>query len=499
MPIPSEILKVERPKNTVVIAYGKNKDKYGVKQRIGCKRVNGRNIPVNGPTIGHIIDGQYVPISYELVSDEQVQLKDWAQIILCDRLFKDILDELFKVYAVSDALKIYCIALLRVSYHGIKDYELKEKYDESFLSELYSSVALSKNTVSKFINDLGKAVARIFLFMQNRTSRINMDHHLLVDGTLKSDESKINSLSNFSRKARTKGTRDISVIYAFDLEKMEPVCSQCFPGNMLDKTAYERFISDNHIRSGIIVGDKGFPYNNAAHCFEENKNLHYLNPLNRNAKLIKTYHMYEYDGVLSDREATLYKKAKVKGKDKWLYSFKDIRKASKEESDYLSRAKAAGSYDHGEYLKKEAEFGTVVFESDLDLDPSLIYKAYDCRWEIEIVMRYYKSALEFDETRVHDDYSVIGTEFIDFLSSLLTFRLINYFDSKQLLNKYTYKRLMNILCSGKKIRLDEKEDWILVKMNPSNIELLKTLELLPKEEKAKKKRGRPKIKKASAN
>lgn len=39
-------------------------------------------------------------------------------------------------------------------------------------------------------------------------------------------------------------------------------------------------------------------------------------------------------------------------------------------------------------------------------------------------MRYYKSACEFDETRVQDAYSVIGSEFIDFLSTLLTFRLL---------------------------------------------------------------------------
>lgn len=76
---------------------------------------------------------------------------------------------------------------------------------------------------------------------------------------LKSDESKVNFLSDFSRKARTKGTRDISVLYAFDLEAMEPVCSKCFPGNILDATSYREFLSENRVTKGIIVGDKGFP------------------------------------------------------------------------------------------------------------------------------------------------------------------------------------------------------------------------------------------------
>jgi len=56
MPIPKEILEVKRPTNTVVIAYGKDKDRYGVRQRIGCKNDGGRHLPVNGPTIGHIVD-----------------------------------------------------------------------------------------------------------------------------------------------------------------------------------------------------------------------------------------------------------------------------------------------------------------------------------------------------------------------------------------------------------------------------------------------------------
>jgi hypothetical protein len=37
------------------------------------------------------------------------------------------------------------------------------------------------------------------------------------------------------------------VLYAFDLEAEEPVCSKCFPGNMLDVTAYSEFISEHHM------------------------------------------------------------------------------------------------------------------------------------------------------------------------------------------------------------------------------------------------------------
>ena len=64
------------------------------------------------------------------------------------------------------------------------------------------------------------------MFDRNRLIlEFEQEHHLLVDSTLKSNESGVNTLSDFSRKARTKGSRDISVIYAVNLEKKEPVCS----------------------------------------------------------------------------------------------------------------------------------------------------------------------------------------------------------------------------------------------------------------------------------
>lgn len=495
MPIPEKILAVPRPKNTVVIAYGKNKDLYAVRQRIGCRNDNGRHLPINGPTVGHIIDYQYVPVGdvgLSNVSDIQIDMKDWANVVLCDRLFKDILTELFAIYSRCDALKIYCISILRVCYAGIKDNELKENYDTSFLSELYPGVALSKNTMSEFLNDLGKAVSRIVQFMRNRAAAIALDHHLLVDGTLKSDESRVNSLSDFSRKAKTKGTRDISVLYAFDLELMEPICSKCFPGNMLDLTSYEAFISENGITKGIIVGDKGFPESAAGRYFEAHPDLHYLNPVKRNSKLIERHHMMDFTGLLDGFEGITFRKERCSGVNKWLYSFRDRKRAATEEGDWLRRAGKNGTYSLDELRKKQTVFGTVVLECDLDLTPEIAYKTYSSRWEIELVMRYYKSACEFDETRVHDDYSVIGSEFCDFLSTVLTFRLLASFDKAKILEKMPYKKAISVLTRAKKIRLQDGE-WQLVRTTPSHVEILQKLDLLKAPDPLpKRKRGRPK-------
>ena len=41
---------------------------------------------------------------------------------------------------------------------------------------------------------------------------VEQGHHLIIDGTLKTNESTVNSLFDFSRKARLKGSREISVL-----------------------------------------------------------------------------------------------------------------------------------------------------------------------------------------------------------------------------------------------------------------------------------------------
>jgi hypothetical protein len=494
MSIPKEILSVERPTNTVVAVYGKNKDRYSVRQRVGCRNVEGRHLPVTGPTIGHIVDGRYVPLAPTTavgVAASPIDLKDWAGALLCDTVFRDIHDDLLRHYNQHDAIKVYCISVLRVLDPGLKDCELKEAYETSFLSEFYPGVALSKNTVCKFLNDLGKTCSRITSFMRERAAAVGLDHHLLIDGTLKSDESIVNSLSDFSRKARLKGSRDISVLYAFDLEAMEPICSKCFPGNMLDGTAYEAFIQECGVTRGIIVADKGFPASAAENHFRSNPDLHYLNPIKRNSKRIETHALYDFTGILAGYDGITYRKEKCTGADKWLYSFRDADRAAKEERNWLASAKKGGTYNLDALRAKQRMFGTVILECDLDMPPEMAYKAYSERWEIEVVMRYYKSACEFDETRVQDDYSVIGSEFCDFLGALLTFRLLKAFDRAKLLEKRTYKKIMSILTRAKKVRLGEG-DWQLIKLTASHVEVLTELGLLPKPEPAqKRKRGRP--------
>jgi hypothetical protein len=491
MAIPEEIRKVERPVNSVVVDHGGGPLRYAVIERVGCKRINGRNIPIDGRTIGHIVEGSFVAILDEVAS-RVVELKDYADAVLVDQLSHSLLPELFSVYNVKDAMRIYTMALLKVIYPGAPYCRICQKYDLNWVSELFPELPMSRNSICDFIQDLGKSCSLIAKFMRQRAASIAEDHHILVDGTLKTDNSEVNTLSHYSRKARLKGTKDITVLFAYDVEKREIVCSKVFGGNVLDEVSYESFLEECKVKSGIVMTDKGFPKKQAETAFKGNSKLHWLDPMKRSDKRIEEHHMYDYSGMIDDRNIdVLYKKEKIG--NCWLYSFYDRKRAVKEEADYFKHKKGK-EYDPEDMKKKDPRFGTIVFESDIDANPAVIYKMYDLRWLIEECFRYYKHAIDLDDTKVHSDYSVIGSEFINFFSSIMTVRLINKFDDCGLFSSMSYASIMSELATAKKARLPESNSWDFVRTTVHTMNTLETLGLITEDKPvaAPRKRGRPK-------
>ncbi len=197
--------------------------------------------------------------------------------------------------------------------------------------------------------------------------------------------------------------------------------------------------------------------------------------------------MLSFPGVLKGYPGVSYRKERAGSR--WPYSFRDAEKAAKEDADFLARA-GKGGHDHAEYLKRRDHFGTVVFECDLDWPPEDVYYTYSRKWEIEVAMRYYKQSLELDGTRVHSDLSVIGSEFVSFLSEVMTFDLIRLLQREKVLEEMTYGKVIKKLGRAKKVLIDE--EWRLAKVNRSTEALLRRLGVLPKlDEQPKGKRGRP--------
>ncbi len=179
---------------------------------------------------------------------------------------------------------------------------------------------------------------------------------------------------------------------------------------------------------------------------------------------------------------------------KHLYSFRDSHRATEEEDTWLEKHEA---YDPSELTELRKEFGSISFISDLDLEPITAYKAYEERWNIEIMFRFYKDISDFDETRVHDDWSVVGTEFINFLSIVMTCKLRKAFEKVPQLQKVPYNHILRKLRRATMNKESSEGEWLLRKLTSNEKEILIELGLLPKIINIKNPVGRPKKERTS--
>ena len=486
MKVPKSVRDVPRPEGTVVYAFG-DPPRYNVKTRVYGVDADGRRFQRDGRTVGSIEGGRFVPLLPRMDFCD-ADLLSWAPSKLVTDLTADILDDLYAVYNRDEARQIYVLAVLRTVDGGLKDHEAGEAYGLDHISVRMPGVALSKDSVGRLLFNLGRTCSLMTEFMRLRTARVPESHVVAVDGTLKSYESPLNPFSDFSRKALLKGSRDVSVMYAYDVDTMEPVCNQVNPGNVTDVAAFRGFMEVNNVSRGVIVTDKGFSYDSARQVFLDNPDLRFVIPLRRNARVIGEYGALSSDSSLSDRSGVSCRKVRMTD-GRFLYGFRSVDMAQAEERAWLDRR---DGFDPAELEEFRRNAGTIVFVSNLDASPETVYTAYEERWEIEVLFRFYKHILEMDETRVESMQSVIGTEFVNLLSVVMVSRLRRAFMSVEGLRRKSFRSCMKILRKGFLVRTERDGDWRLGKLSKAELAVFVGLKLVDGTPPSTRGRGRPK-------
>lgn len=501
MSVPLNIREVSRPRNTVVVDTGsKGPNRYAVRERARSVCAPHKNpSPRNGRTIGHIINFTFVPVvKTPMLAPTGPEFLSYGSCALVYSVAKDIQNDLLGVFSPDDAMRIMAIAMIKIVHPKVSNSSLQQQYGRTFTSCYYPGTALSRNTVSTFLKLLGQDAEKRHAFYQRRLECVEQTHHIAIDGTLKQDTSRVNTLSQFSRKARVKGCCDISILYAYDIEKMEPVCAHIYAGNILDAKAYRSFIVDNNITKGVIVTDKGFPPKEISDLLKDRSKLHFLTPLKRNDTRIQANDMLSFEGILTGlRKRVQYKKCDLNN-GYFLYAFRDMGRAHQEENGYYDQAVKHG-YDAQVYEKKAPNFGTIVFESDQDLSPDTVWHCYEDRWLLELVFDRYKNDERLNQSSVQREDSILGEEFINFISTILTCRILKKADKAHVLDKMTYGEMMETLeeCARKVKEFDANvkpsstdQQWVNTTLEA--LKLMETLELSEPEKKPEpEKRGRP--------
>ena len=155
----------------------------------------------------------------------------------------------------------------------------------------------------------------------------------------------------------------------------------------------------------------------------------------------------------------------------FLYSFRDPKMAYEQEINYVEKVEKKAKFDEANYELKKKSFGLIVFRSKADLTPLDVYTAYAKRWEIETMFNLLKNIIDRDTVNVHNDYRAYATEFINFLSVIISMRVKKEFVQKGIDKQYSYKQIFKYLSKYKKVKIDSSDIWI-------DVTLLKYIEKL---------------------
>ena len=452
MAVPPEIRSAERPRNTIVEDRGKDGPKrYAVRECSSIKYISGKNPqPHNGKVIGHIINGKYVPLVKSQTPEEsdKPDMLSYGSSSLIKSVSDDLLENLLKVYAPAKAYKIMAIASLKVMRPDITAKRMSAAYKMTFISVYYPGISFSQKSLGALYDEIGADIGKLNAFFKHRIKSAAPGHHLAIDSALKHGTSAVNDLSSYSCKAKKNEVREFSVIYAYDLELMEPVCAEMFSGSCRDPSSYASFIKDNDINSVIILTDKGFTPSQIKNELKNCPGISFLAPIKRNDKRIVNNGMLEFQGVLDGiSENVRYCKKKIKNGN-YLYAFRDADSAAQEENAKLKEAKNNKNYNDESFSEKEKTFGLTVWESDSDLDPLIAYKAYAERWLPELIFKRYHSDECLEVTDNQGTFSITGSEFVNFISAVITARILKKFENSGLLKELSFSDIMDDLASA---------------------------------------------------
>lgn len=461
MRVPKEIREIERPARTVVEPY--QSGKYAVRTRVDIIDGKGNIRFRKNQVIGYITDS-YHPIrqEVELKSIGRIESKQYGAINLLNILCKNILTDLEEFYHYRDAEWIYCTALLRASYPGIPDCKLRARYIHSFVSEFYPGVTMNKDHVTEMFTLLGEQFVTTEKFMISRLGKISEDDLVVIDGCLKQDNGDNLSISKASRKTSATKVCHHLMMYAYSPLEGEPLCSKVYPGNVTDAVAVEDFVKRLKIREGIMVADRGFRPEVMKRVAEEHEGLHYLVPLMKGRLVAERSGCFSFDTVMMrDDGPVSCKRSEAKGKNGedlgyWLYSFKSPKIAAEMENEYLEQN--AGKLDPVLLEAERRWFGVLILQSDQKLDPEFAYDCYDDRWGIEPLFKLHKTGLEIDDTREKSDETAIGSEFVNYLATLMSARLRNHLAKFDFCRNRSFKDVLSDLCDCVKIR-DGDGEW----------------------------------------
>lgn len=417
--------------------------------------VKGRPQKVTGKSIGKITEADgFIPNANGLRLMQEMRLtpdiapavKNYGAYELLLQLTPG-LDGKIREYFPDIFREIRTISLLRLVDSVSSARMIQPLFLDSYMSEICRDVSLSEGSVRRFICRLGALQDQVDAFMR---SQVMPGTTLLFDGT-----------SIFSRSADSLAAKGYNpehsqnpqarLLYVFDKDSHKPVFYRVVQGSIVDKKAFMDTVNAAGCNDCIIIADKGF-YSKKNVSALMAAHMKFILPLQDNTVNVEK-EFYEntddskWDGVFSyNKRAVWYRKRPSGSKGNYIYTFRDDSRKAELVGRYVERVDKG----YGEEARvpmdvlKEIRMGYFSFCSNLDIDPKDIYLDYKRRWDIEQCFDYLKNSVSTSASHAHTDEYFRGWCFLNHVSLLYYYGLLNALRNTKLYEKYTAEDVLKL-------------------------------------------------------
>ena len=477
MAIPQIVKCVDRPSNTIIVDTGvESSHRFAVRKILSPEERGAHQNTKYGPIVGYIANGTYIPKDSTAISTLPPMLSFGGSVLLISVLDQFLIDSLATAFGdIKIAQQIIVIAGLKVLHPGITQSALQKCYRNSYLSVAFPGVSLSKNTVSSLYNTIGLSSDCRAKFHKSKILQIGRDNVVIIDGTIVQDTSIINCLSQYSYKNIVVKAKNC--IFLYDNTAKDIVTSETYPGNFSDASVFRDFLVKNHIYTGILVGDRAFYVSVILSLKKqypsEFSDLRFIMRLKSNDKRIVEYNLKVLDDIfVYGRNYIGYKKVKTED-GLFLYSFKNFGITFKLMNSFVENCYKKNDNINNLYYRIE-EDGFIFAITNDDFEPLFVYDTIIKRFNIETVFDLKKNTLSLNSTNVQDDFTVIGQDFVNEISTSLGIKISLKLSAAGILNGLSFNDVIDDLnLAWRLLRAGEREqealnsEWILKEGLPS--------------------------------
>lgn len=415
----------------------------------------GRPQKVTGKSIGKITEADgFIPNAnglrlmqeMRITPDVAPSVKNYGAYELLLQLTPD-LDDQIRNYFPDSFREIRTIALLRLV-DGVSSAKMIQPlFLDSYMSDLCGDIAVSEGSVRRFIAGLGSKQDKIDAFMK---AHVMPGTTLMFDGT-----------SIFTRSADSLAAKGYNpdhsldpqarLLYVFEKDSHRPVFYRVVQGSIVDRTAFMDTVRAAGCKDCIIIADKGF-YSKQNVSALLGSGMRYILPLredtvNVEEEFYRNTDDSKWDGVFTyNKRAVWYRKRKSGNKGNFIYTFRDDSRRAELVGHYVEQAeKHYGEEAHQpKDVIKEIRMGYFSFCSNLDLKAKEIYLDYKERWDIEQCFDYLKNSVSTSASHAHTDEYFRGWAFLNHVSLLYYYGLLNALRNTKLDEKYSAEDVLKL-------------------------------------------------------